>query len=186
MQNLLLNNFDSYQGAILKTLLSENGFGSIREFQRQQNIVVDGWFGTTSYGKLYDLLLKPVGMPFFGHYHHQPNVKNQIILHHSASADNIANMYHWWRIDGVRHVATAIGIDNAGNVGRGYHEDFWAHHIGLRHWNNVRLNMHSVAVEIMNWGYLTKQGEKYLNYVDGEVPASKVVNLDFRGQKFFG
>ncbi len=185
MQNLLLNNFDSYQGAILKTLLSENGFGSIREFQRNQKITEDGWFGLTSYGKLYNLLLNPTEMPFFGHYYHQPSPKNQIILHHSASADSIATMYHWWRVDGIQHVATAIGIDDLGNVGRGYPEDHWAHHIGLRHWHNVRLNMYSVAVEIMNWGYLSKQGDKYLNYVNREVPAGKVVALDFRGQKFF-
>ena len=181
---LIKETSSNYEGKILHKILSEMGYDSIKDFQKGNNLLVDGLFGMKSYTVLYYKYLNVKDINFNG-YFRQLTDKNQIILHHSASADSVENMYNWWRMDGITHVATHIGICDDGTIGRGYDEAYWAHHIGMRnHWNLGR-NMGAVAVEIMNWGYLTKKENRYYNYVDREIAEDRVIELNYRGHKYF-
>lgn len=184
---MLITNLEgkSLSSKILKKILKELNFDSIKDFQKAQGLKQDGLFGLISYNSLYKLYLNARDVNFNGHFWPQEFKKNQIVLHHSASADSPDNMFNWWRNDGVFHVATSIGISDSGEIVRGYKEEFWAHHIGMRNFQNLARNQQSVAVEIMNWGYLTEKNGKYFNYVNREIPKEKVIELSFRGHKFF-
>jgi len=171
---------------ILMKLLALLGFSSIVQFQRARGLSPDGLFGINSWNTLYRLLLRVQDIPNFGgHFFSQVFPKNQIVWHHSASWDNASGMFDWWRNDGVTHVATAIGITDDGTVWRGYDESFWAHHIGMRHVNNLARNQQSVAVEICNWGNLTERNGRLFSWANAEVPQSKAIELNFKGSKFY-
>lgn len=179
-------NSNNLNARILKRILiKELGYESIKDFQKKNNLTDDGLFGMRSYTTLYSLYLKVREVNFNGHYFRDMANKKQIVLHHSASADSADNMFNWWRVDGVRHVATSIGITDSGDIVRGYDEAYWAHHIGMRNQHNHLRNLESVGVEICNWGYLTKVNGKYFNYVNEQVPEHKVIELNFRGQKYY-
>ncbi|MGZ4049729.1 MAG: N-acetylmuramoyl-L-alanine amidase, partial [Bacteroidia bacterium] len=67
-------------------------------------------------------------------------------------------------------------------------ENKWAHHLGLDTTNNAQLNSKSIAIEICNYGPITKSNDgKFYNYVNKEVPATMVVELakPFQGYQFY-
>jgi len=64
----------------------------------------------------------------------------------------------------------------------------WAHHLGTKATNNVTLNKQSIAIEICNYGPITKSTDgKFYNYVNKPVPTEMVVELatPFQGYKFY-
>ncbi|PKQ69921.1 MULTISPECIES: N-acetylmuramoyl-L-alanine amidase [Raineya] len=171
---------------ILMNLLAELGFKSIRDFQKSQKLAQDGLAGLMTYNALYQKLLNIVELQnFAGHYYKQTYPKNQIVWHHSAGWDNARGMYDWWRQDGVMHVATAVGIVDDGTLFRGYDESFWAHHIGMKHLNNLARNQQSVAVEICNWGSLTEKNKKLYSWANVEIPKKKAIALNYKGYKYY-
>lgn len=167
-------------------LLSVIGYDSIETFQKANNLVVDGLFGSMSYKILYGQMLNVVDLTTFGgHYYLQVYPKNQIIWHHSAGWDNARGMYDWWRRDKVYHVATSIGITDRGLIFRGYDEQFWAHHIGMQHWLNLSRNQQSVAVEICNWGSLREKDGKLYSWAGVEIPKEKTIELNYKGYQYY-
>ncbi|MCS6795473.1 MAG: N-acetylmuramoyl-L-alanine amidase [Raineya sp.] len=171
---------------ILMNLLSELGFKSIKAFQKSEKLAQDGLFGIVSYNALYKKLLNVVELQNFeGHYFKQVYPKNQIVWHHSAGWDNARGMYDWWRNDGVFHVATAVGITDDGTIFRGFEESYWAHHIGMKHLNNLARNQQSIAVEICNWGNLTEKNGKLYSWANVEIPKNKTIELNYKGYKFY-
>ncbi len=171
---------------ILMNLLSELGYKSIADFQKANGLVQDGLAGINTYNRLYRLLLNVVDLQNFGgNFYPEIHTKRQIVWHHSAGWDDARAMYDWWRQDGVRHVATAIGITDNGSIFRGYDEQFWAHHIGMQHWNNLARNQQSVAVEICNWGALTETPEGLKTWAGTIVPKDKAIELNYKNIKFF-
>jgi len=72
-----------------------------------------------------------------------------------------------------KHWAWHLGIDN---------QDFATN--GAKYTN---LNKTSVGIEVCNWGYLTKRGDKFYNYAGGLVKAENVTTLDqpFKGFKHY-
>jgi hypothetical protein len=187
---------------ILMNLLNTFNFKSIKDFQKHMNITQDGIFGMQSYKKFYNTLLQPKDVDFEGFYTKQSHPKSQIILHHSAGWDNARGMFDWWKKDGVNHVATSIGINDNGELFRGFDEGFWASSIGcdskvfiennipLRYnngWitNNVELDKGAVAVEICNWGALKNVGGKYYSWANIEIPENKVIRLDYKGVQYY-
>jgi len=50
-----------------------------------------------------------------------------------------------------------------------------------------RLDKISIGIEICNWGPLTKQGDKFFNYVGREVPADEVCTLatPYKGHTYY-
>lgn len=187
---------------ILMNLLKELNYKTIKEFQIANKLTVDGIFGINSYSKLYALLLNVEEVPFEGHYVKTKQIKKQIIWHHSAGWDNVRGMFDWWKNDKVFHVATAIGINDEGKVYRGFDESYWAASIGatidvftsngvpLKYAggyvvNNMELDQAAVAVEIANWGSLTEKNGKCYSWANAEVPANKVIELNYKGIKYY-
>ena len=187
---------------ILFNVLNEFGYSDIKDFQKKNNLKDDGEFGPMSYAKLYSTILKVVEIPFEGYYFKASKPKNQIIWHHAAGRDNARGMFDWWKADTAHHVATAIGITDDGTVSRGFDEQYWAASIGCsskvfiehkipliyrngRIDNNMILDEGAVAVEVCNWGSLTKVGDKYMSWANAEVPAEKICHLDYKTYKYF-
>lgn len=83
-------------------------------------------------------------------YYKQEFKKNQIVIHHTISGD-VNSVINWWK-QTVEHVATPIIIDKNGDIYQLYSSKYWAHHIGLKHQNNLSLNQKSLAIELVNWG----------------------------------
>jgi hypothetical protein len=199
---LITHKSQGFQKNILFNLLKELGFSDIESFQSKYGLAVDGVFGMKSYEKLYNLLLNPEKIPFEGFYFKQVFPKKQIIWHHSAGWDNARGMFDWWRTDKLFHVATAIGISDNGKVSQGFDEQYWAASIGCKNnvfsangvpfiyrngiiSNNQMLDEQAVAVEICNWGSLSKQGDKFFSWSGAEVARERVIELDYKGYKFF-
>lgn len=185
---LIHENENSQRAKVLYNVLKEyTSSNTIRDYQIAKGITVDGIAGNETWDTLYKELLKVVEVDFSGYFYPQIYPKKQIIWHHSAGWDNARNMFYWWKIDGVRHVATSIGIIDDGTVYRGFHEDFWAHHIGMKDWRNPARNQEAVAVEICNWGTLNKSGDRYYStwVPTAEVGAGKVIELNYKGVKYY-
>ena len=205
--NLIKHNSTNLGAKILFNLLSELKYSDIRDFQRKNNLTADGLFGMKSFEGLYKKLLKVVDVNFESYYFKSTYQKRQIIWHHSAGWDNARGMFEWWKQDGRVHVATSVGITDNGTVWRGFDEKYFAasigcsssvfkaHNIPLKYgknsmgnWyvsNNLTLDKGAVAVEICNWGNLTEKDGKYYSWANAEVPSSKVVELNYKGYKYF-
>lgn len=143
-----------------------------------------------------------------GEYYEEVFEKNVFYLHHTAGGHRADWVIHGWDTDdnvdstgkkSPRSVATSYVIgglstrdknDTAfdGKVYRCFDDKYWAHHLGTSFRNNKTLNRNSVAVEICNYGPLTKGGDgKFYTYVNSVVPNDMVVELDkpFRGYKYY-
>ncbi|MGD1841567.1 MAG: hypothetical protein ACFB0B_11830 [Thermonemataceae bacterium] len=171
---------------ILMNLLDELGFQSIKSFQASQQLAVDGLAGRITYNALHGVLLRVVELQdFAGFYFAETFPKRQIVWHHSAGWDDARGMYDWWKNDGARQVATAVGIENDGTIFRGFNEQYWAHHLGMKHVDNVVRNQQSVAVEICNWGGLTEKDFQLYSWADVPVNRSETIRVDYRGYQYF-
>lgn len=143
-----------------------------------------------------------------GEFYSEIFEKTTIYLHHTAGGHRPDWVISTWDTDDEvdktgkktpRSVATAYVIgglstrdpkDNSwdGKIYRAFDDKYWAHHLGTTLPNNRTLNKISVAVEICNYGPLTKGSDgKFYTYVNSQVPAEQVVILDkpFRGYKYY-
>ena len=135
-------------------------------------------------------------------YINEEATKKQIYLHHTAGNSNPIAVYKDWESNPER-IATCVvvggdpGTNTAwidGEVIQGYSSKLWAYHLGLKESTFQKfgipyqsLDKISMGIEICNWGQLTKKGDKFYNYVNGEVHADHVTTLDkpFRGYTYF-
>lgn len=139
-----------------------------------------------------------------GEYYSEVVEKDAIFLHHTAGS----HRPDWvisgaWENDKTKAglklpVATAYVIggisttdrngDFDGVIYRAFPDNMWAHHLGTTRANNSLLNKKSVAIEICNYGGLTKGKDgKFYTYVNKPVPVDMVVELPaaFRGYKYY-
>lgn len=205
--NYITEKSNTVASKILFNLLEEYNYKNIKDFQKKNGLYVDGIFGINSYTGLYNKLLDVVPVNFKHHYFESTYPKKQIIWHHSAGWDNARGMFNWWKQDGKTHVATAVGITDDGKLYKGFDEKHWAasigcsasvfkqHGIQLKYakssygrWyvtNNIILDKGAVAVEICNWGNLTKKSKYYYSWADARVDEDKVIEIDFKGSKYY-
>jgi hypothetical protein len=73
-----------------------------------------------------------------------------------------------------------------GKILKAFDDKYWAYHLGLNSPKNDELNSKSIAIEICNYGQLSlgKDGVFY-NYVNKPVMESEVVEVNFRGYKYW-
>lgn len=123
--------------------------------------------------------------------------KSQIYLHHTAGGPDGVKVFQYWGGNSER-IATCVAISGKGSVDgqivQGFSSKYWAFHLGLKestfqkHGVPYRsLDRTSIGIEICNWGQLKKVGTKYFNYVNREVPAAEVIQLDtpYKGYEYF-
>jgi len=131
-------------------------------------------------------------------YYKEEQEKTQIVLHHTVSGPNINNIISSWTSDAQR-IATSFIIDRFGVCHQLFSSKYWAHHIGIKREvfqtlgindmmidANLSLNKHSIGIELINWGALTKVGNFMLscygNKIDTDV--TEYSNL-YKGFRYF-
>lgn len=145
---------------------------------------------------LKELNIKQVQFPE-NQYVKEEHPKKQIYLHHTAGNSSGENVFKFWATNKER-IATCVSISGPGDVDglivQGFSSKHWAFHLGLKESTFNRfgvpyqsLDKISIGIEICNWGHLTKKGNKFFTYVNRELPANQVIELEtpFKGQKFF-
>jgi N-acetyl-anhydromuramyl-L-alanine amidase AmpD len=135
-------------------------------------------------------------------YFKEAITKKQIVLHHTAGNSSGVNTINAWNSDTRGRIATCVCISGAGKSTNTYDGEIvqcfsskhWAYHLGLKQdvfksrgvpYQN--LDKISIGIEICNWGPLEKKGDKFYNYVDREVPADQVCELEtpYKGYKYY-
>ena len=119
-------------------------------------------------------------------------------IHHTAGWNNPYNTINSWNKDDRGRVATQYCIGGTsvkvgsygddkynGTVVECFPDNYIGWHLGKV--GNFDMSKYSSAVEINNFGYVTKKNGKYYTYVNGEVPESMVCDLgyEFRGHQYW-
>ncbi len=142
--------------------------------------------------------LKQVTFPS-SQYIAEEHPKKQIYIHHTAGNASGEQVFAGWASNAER-IATCVSISGPGpnsvdgQIVQGFSSKFWAYHLGLKESTFQRFNVPyksldkiSIGIEICNWGQLTLRDGKFYNYVNREVPANQVCELDqpHRGFKYY-
>ena len=119
-------------------------------------------------------------------------------IHHTAGWNNPYNTINSWNKDKRGRVATQYCIGGTSVRVGSYGDDkyngqvvecFPDYYIGwhLGKVGNFNMSKYSSAVEINNFGYVTKKDGKYYTYVNTEVPESMVCDLgyEFKGHQYW-
>jgi N-acetyl-anhydromuramyl-L-alanine amidase AmpD len=126
-------------------------------------------------------------------YFAEESPKTQIYLHHTAGNGNAEGVSRYWNGNDSR-IATAFIIGENGTIVQCFSSKHWAWHLGIDQEDFARngakysnLNKLSVGIEVCNWGYLKKKGDKYYNYAGGVVNPSYVTELEtpYKGYKYW-
>ena len=128
-------------------------------------------------------------------YHKEEHPKKQIVLHHTASGGNSKGDIDYLNgQDGKVHVA--FWIDRDGTIWQAFSSKYYAPHLGVptstfqkfKVKNTVdALHKSSIGIELDNWGYLTKKGDKFYSWSNELVKPENVVTYPegFLGQKYY-
>lgn len=119
-------------------------------------------------------------------YFTESQPKRQIVGHHTAGGDIVQNVVYGWQTNAEK-VGTAYIIDRSGQPFKTFDDAAWAWHLGMKHPRNTIANQQSIGIELTNWGFLTKIGTKFYNYVNREVPQNEVItySIPFKGCIYF-
>lgn len=197
MKIILLNETEkSQRQSILRAMLKELGFSNIRDFQKAKGLTADGCVGKNTFVALYAAFLPTTAVNFEGCYYALPNDKHQIVLHHAAGWNDARKMFDAWRMDSLRHVATAIGISGDGTVIKGFDEENFAVHIGAYDVglpNYLALESGSIGCELANWGALEQRNGQYFTWVNDygkrgtgvTIPANNLIKLGYKNVDYY-
>jgi N-acetyl-anhydromuramyl-L-alanine amidase AmpD len=136
-------------------------------------------------------------------------IKKQFVLHHTAGGSSPKNAIYGWQQTKER-VATAFVIAGKpskndthkdGQIFQAFGSKYYAYHIYFsQSINQVPAKYHSfaldqdiakksIAVEICNWGFLTKDADgTFKTYVNTVVPAEDVIDFGdkpYRGHRYY-
>lgn len=136
-------------------------------------------------------------------YKNELTNKNQIVLHHTVSGSNAANVINYWGTT-PEDVATEFVIAGDGGIYAAFPEGRWAYHLGLKQvylqglfssWAKTLpanhgeiLNKQSIGIELCNYGLLTLGADgKYRTIYNTQVAESAVVTYPtpFRGSLYY-
>lgn len=134
-------------------------------------------------------------------YYKEAVEKKQIVLHHTAGNSSGVATINNWNTDDRGRIATCVVISGPGNqtspdgeICQAFSSKFWAYHLGVKQevFRAYKVpfypvDKHAIGIEICNWGQLEKRGDKFYNYVDREIPADQVTELEtpYKGYKYF-
>jgi len=126
--------------------------------------------------------------------------KQWLALHHTAGGHDPHTVIRQWNDDTRGRIATqfvigGISTTNGSDMQDGrivecFPDKDWAYHLGEN--GSSHLHPESVALEICNWGYLTKGGytrkqqwiakdpDRFYNYTGGIIPDSMICDLTFK------
>lgn len=128
--------------------------------------------------------------------------KKQIVLHHTAGNSSGVGTIRMWDTDDRGRIATCVTISGKGQskdtydgeICQAFSSKYWGYHLGIKPdvfkskgLSRRALDKHAIGIEICNWGPLDRVNGKFYNYVDREIPADQVTELEtpYKGHKFY-
>ena len=137
-------------------------------------------------------MTKIVQYPFKNFYREETK-KRQIYIHHTAGGGAKEAINFWNnRNNGRGTIGTADVIDRDGTIYEAFDSKFWAFHLGQvenfpTRISSSELHKKSIGIEMVSFGQLKFDGEKYWSWTGKEVDASEVVCFEdgFRGEHYF-
>jgi len=128
--------------------------------------------------------------------------KKQIVLHHTAGNSSGVGTIRMWDTDDRGRIATCVTISGKGQskdtydgeICQAFSSKYWGYHLGIKPdvfkskgLPRRALDKHAIGIEICNWGPLDRVNGKFYNYVDREIPADQVTELEtpYKGHKFY-
>ena len=128
--------------------------------------------------------------------------KKQIVLHHTAGNSSGVGTIKMWDTDDRGRIATCVTISGKGQskdtydgeICQAFSSKHWGYHLGIKPdvfkskgLPRRALDKHAIGIEICNWGPLDRVNGKFYNYVDREIPADQVTELEtpYKGHKFY-
>lgn len=187
---------------------------SVMKFQKDNNLVVDGVVGPKTW-EVLGIDTEQIATPEESEYVTKDGLiidrdyldKDQYVrdygkieplgffIHHTAGWDSPYKTIRSWNNDDRGRVATqyVIGGTNVkgkaakydGTVVECFPNNYLGWHLGKV--GKFAISKMSGGVEICNFGYLTKKGDKYYTYVNVEVKPEFVCDLgyEFRGHRYW-
>lgn len=115
-------------------------------------------------------------------YYKQITDKKQIVLHHTVSSKVQPTIDSW--INDPKHISTHFIVDRNGKVYQLYNTKYWSYHLGV---DNKKLEQESIGIELINWGWLQKKEDYYVNCYGSLIPNDEVVKYEygFKGYNYF-
>jgi N-acetyl-anhydromuramyl-L-alanine amidase AmpD len=108
--------------------------------------------------------------------------KKQIVLHHTVSGDGTRGDLATWK-KYKSSIATCVLIERDGTIQQLFSSKYWGYHLGA---GNSKLDKHSIAIELDNWGGLTeKNGEYYATYGNKVNTPITFYRDGFRGYNYY-
>lgn len=111
-------------------------------------------------------------------YYKEEFKKEQIFIHHTASGGNSKGDMDYLNGDSQGAVNCSFFIDRDGTIWQAFSSKYWSNHLGVPQTTFTKFNVKntskslhqkSIAIELDNWGYLTKKGDKYYSWSNSEV-----------------
>ena len=125
-------------------------------------------------------------------YSKEVHTKKQIVIHHTASGGNVKQDMDYLNTDNQGAVNCAFFINRDGTIWQAFSSKYWSAHLGVPQSTfnkfgvkntSKALHQASIAIELDNWGYLTKKDDKYYSWSGTEV---KTENVTVYPEKFLG
>lgn len=139
-----------------------------------------------------------------GSYYPDPNFKDSIFIHHTSGHYRPDWTIDSWGRDrkestnkirsGASYVIGGPDPTNSknkkhdGEILEAFNSEYWSHHLFLKNKSNTFLNQKSIAIEICNYGELTKTVEgEFFTRNNIKIPKEQVEILSkpFKGERYF-
>lgn len=131
-----------------------------------------------------ELTLKEINFVNFSEdqYYKQETNKKQIVLHHTVSSTINGTIQSWE--DDPRHISTHFIIDRNGKVYQLYNTKYWSYHLGV---DNKKLEQESIGIELINWGWLQKKTDYFVNCYGSIIYGNDIVEYKegFKSYNYF-
>lgn len=119
-----------------------------------------------------------------GQYYTARYPKTSIFFHHTVSGSAKSSLDWWDQTPEV--VGTQYIIERDGTIIEAAPPECYLYHLGVPDDDNY-FEKHTINIELVSWGRLTKNGEVYLNTYNQRVPKEEVYHLKkpYKEQSFF-
>lgn len=115
--------------------------------------------------------------------------KRQICIHYTASGLDAKGVIRGWE-HSEGHVCTQYVIDRDGKIYECFDHGFWGYHLGIKYVDMLpvykkRLDKICIGIELCNWGWLDKRGNKYVTWSGKELQYKDVIALQHKDKNYF-